>query len=235
MSTPGSSKRPSVYVYRYSTILSYIMERFIDDNAEYIQHSHGKYHIFAKVYTTKFLINSFIDYIDEFFRREDLFPTGENFTIVVGTCYCHHSWRADFQHEMESNNKLRIIKNKIPIRYAFADRNFSCDEEQLNLMFDTLLSQYIKGDKKVFTSNWTDVRWTFIKNIPEDDMVKVITRRHHNAKMYPLRKSNLIMDLNNMVYKEQKKKHYFPAKIRDQAIYIYNHITNWEGINGKEN
>jgi hypothetical protein len=216
----------NIQVYKYSTILSYVLERFIDDNAEYIKESDGKYFIFGKTYKTKFILESFYDYIDDFFTKEDQFPTGKHFTIVLGTCYCHHNWRSAFQNEMEYSNKLRIIKNRIPIRYAIADRRFVCDEEMLNSIFDTMLSNYISKTKSVFTPNWERVKWIFIKNVTEDDLVRIVKTRHSDVKCYPTYKKNFMMDLNNMVYVDIKKNHRLSQDTKFNALHIYEYMID---------
>jgi hypothetical protein len=197
----------------------------MDDNEEYILERDGKYYIFAKTYKIKFINDAFMDYINEFFSEMNGNPQGSNFTIVVGTCYSYHNWRSRFQDEMVYNSKLRVIKNRLPIRYVISDRNFVCDEEMLNAIFDSILNKFINKDKVVYANNWTPIKWVFIRNIPEDDLANIVKLKHADVEVYPIRKSNFIQDINRLVYSDIKSKHRITKEIKKDAMHIYDFMT----------
>lgn len=214
--------RPNVYIYKYSTILSYVMERWIDDNERNIVLNDGKYHIFSKVYKTKFILDVFHDYIEEFFNHTVKY--GKVMTFVTGTCYAHHNWLSIYKNEMKDNNKLRIVKEHVPMRYIISDRKFTADEEQLNLMFDQVLSNYITGKKVVVTPNFTQVKFIFIKNISEVDLANIIKYQRTGCRIYPSNKNNFIVDINKFVYSDINKDHNMDDNTRKQAIEIYRYM-----------
>lgn len=221
-------EKPYVQVYRYSTLLSYCLERFMDDNREYIVEENGVFYIFAKTYKVKFLMNTFMDYIEEFFSINNNNPIGMNFTAVVGTCYSYHNWRVKYKSELESDekhkNKTRIIRHRLPLRYVISDRQFVTDEEMLNVIFDNMLNEYITQNKIVYTSNYQPVRWIFIKNMTEDDMIKLIKDNHSNVKEYPLYENNFIQDLNSWVYSSIIDKYKMNEKDLFNSMFIYTHM-----------
>lgn len=214
--------RPNVVVYKYSTILSYVIERWIDDNQHNIVYNEGKYHIFSKVYKTKFILDVFHDHIEKFFEQAEHY--GKVVTFVAGTCYAHHSWLEKYKDEMDENNKLRIVRERVPMRYIFSDRKFTVDEEQINAMFDQVLSNYITNKKKVFTPNHVRVKFMFIKNVPEDDLARIIKSQRAECKIYPSNRHNLIVDINKFVFKDIKGNHNIDEETKKQAVEIYRYM-----------
>ena len=134
-----SDKEHNTVIYRYSTIVSYVMERFLDDFGNHIITDDNGIHVFSKVYKRNQITGAFNDYIDDFFKVDELHPYGSVNTVVVGTCYCHHNWLSAFKSELEDDKpKSNIVKNKLLLRYVFSDRKFICDEGELNEVFDEL-------------------------------------------------------------------------------------------------
>lgn len=216
--TDEKKDQPIVQIYRYSTILSYCLERFIDDNSEYVVKNDGKYFIFGKAFKIKNIILTFQDYIDDFFSMKE-HPMGMHFTMILGTCYPFHNWKSKFMYEIESYKKKRFIRNRCPLRYIISDRKFMADEEMLNSVFDTLLASYIKGERNVSTFNLEPIRWVFINHIDENDLIEIASMYHSDIDIYPTSEDNLLIDINTLVFSDLKE-----IQIPDEKLFIASSI-----------
>lgn len=220
------TKRPktehNVVIYRYSTILSYIMERFLDDFDEGIERANGDVYLFTTSYKVDHLISAFFDYVDDFFSRSEDHPYGLISTVVVSSGYPHHSWLNEFKKDFEEDDRrLKIVKSKLLLRYVMSDRKFRCDESELNKLFETLFTTYMTGKRFAITPNYNTVTWVGCKSTSEFDMVKIIKSCHTKGKIYPRHRKNLITDLNDMVYDQLRKTHRIPDMLTDQVVMVY--------------
>ncbi len=213
---------PNVVIYKYSTVASYMLERFIDDQSESIIRE-GDNIIFTRNYESRFLVKAFTDYINDFFNIECDYPYGKQKTIVVGTCYSHHNWKCKFIDQIENNSARKFIKSKVPVRYAFSDRNFMADESLINQLLDTLVGKLMRGDITVTTPNFSTVKFVFVKDVSENDIASVLRGYHSykNCYVYPNSKSELLFDINRMVYKTVSKKHRITSDLKDKVLYMY--------------
>jgi hypothetical protein len=213
---------PNVAVYKYSTIASYMLERFMDDQEDSIIRE-GDNIVFARNYETRFLVKAFTDYINDFFNDYDDHPYGKSKTIVVGTCYTHHNWMSKHIKEISSDMTKKFVRSKIPVRYAFSDRNFIADESLINQLLDTLVGKLIRRDITVYTPNHNQVNFVFVKDVSESHIVSVIKGFHgaSNCFVYPTSKTEILFDVNRMVYKDLRKKYRVNSEIREKVLYMY--------------
>ncbi len=209
----------NVVIYKYSTIASYMFERFLDDQEDSILRQGNKI-IFARNYDTKFLIRAFSDYMNDFFNLEK-YPYGKSKTLVVGTCYSHHNWLSKYIDEIESDMSKKFIKSKVPVRYAFSDRTIMADESMINQLLDTLVGKLIRGDISVYTPNYIKVKFIFAKDVSESHIATVLKSHHEKCEIYPNNKDELFFDINKMVYKSISSKHRVNSLIKERVLYVY--------------
>ena len=211
--------RPNVVIYKYSTIASFMFERFLEDQEDSILRQNNKI-IFARNYDTKFLVRAFTDYMNDFFNLHNN-PYGSSKTLVVGTCYSHHNWLSKYINEIDSDMSKKFIKSKVPVRYAFSDRNIMADESMINQLLDTLVGKLIRGDVSVYTPNYFKVKFIFVKDVPESQIATVLKSHHEKCEIFPNNKSELFFDINKMVYKSISRKHKLNSDIKERVLYVY--------------
>ena len=215
-------EQPNVVIYKYSSIASYMLERFIDDQSDSVVRE-GDNIIFTRNYETRFLVKAFTDYITDFFCVEEEHPYGKQKTIVVGTCYSHHNWKCKFIDQIENNSAKKFIKSKVPIRYAFSDRNFMADESLINQLLDTLVGKLMRGDITVNTPDFSTVKFVFVKDVSESDISSILKSYHSykNCYVFPNSKAEILFDINKMVYKSVSKSHKITSDLKDKVLYMY--------------
>jgi hypothetical protein len=213
-----TGKQSNTVIYRYSTILSYVMERWLDDRrTELVEHD-GKIFLFSDTYPTKYIYTVFTDYIEEFFRKQDVTEYGLLNTIVIGSCYPHNNWRSDDRTNIKGK-RLDILKKRMGIRYILSDRLYYCNEEMLNGMFDSIIIDYMTKENTVITNNFDPVKWISLRTFSEDDLLLVAMQKHHDAVVIDKFETDIILDLNHVVFEHDEQ--VLPLSLWIQASGVY--------------